>query len=274
MQLDSEQIRETIAAEYVLGTLPSRVERWVEKRLPHRPALARAVSEWEERLHRLAFILKPVPVPEIVWQTLSQRTGYRAAEPRQSISTGIEEGLASALAFWRRFALAAASVAVALLVTLVWQSDDTPSAVEDRPVLVDQSTPVEPSVEGPAASGISLQPYDRLTLLENQEGRVGWLVQADARTSTVRVRAVNVAPVSSSEDLELWVLPQSGSPVSIGLLPRAGTQNYELDVSTVTRLEGATGLAVSIEPRGGSPTGLPTGPVVYQGQLVTVPPAP
>ena len=31
--------------------------------------------------------------------------------------------------------------------------------------------------------------------------------------------------------------------------------------------EGAT-LAVSVEPKGGSPTGAPTGPVVYSGRLV------
>jgi anti-sigma-K factor RskA len=33
------------------------------------------------------------------------------------------------------------------------------------------------------------------------------------------------------------------------------------------RLEGAT-IAVTVEPKGGSPTGNPTGPVVYSGKLV------
>jgi anti-sigma-K factor RskA len=34
-----------------------------------------------------------------------------------------------------------------------------------------------------------------------------------------------------------------------------------------------TVFAISVEPLGGSPTGAPTGPVVYSGRLVTLAPA-
>ena len=232
------------------------------------------MRDWEDRIHRLAYVLKPVPVPDIVWQTLSQRTGHRLVESRQSPDSGVPEALVSALTFWRRFAWGAASIAAALLVVLIWQDDEGAVTPAQDPVVVEQTQPADPEVDTPAASEIRLKPYDRLTLLENEGGRVGWLVQTDARNATVRVRAVNVAPISSAQALELWMLPQTGNPVSIGLLPTAGTREFELDVATVTGLEGAAGLAVSVEPKGGSPTGLPTGPVVYQGQMVTVPPAP
>ena len=29
-------------------------------------------------------------------------------------------------------------------------------------------------------------------------------------------------------------------------------------------------IAVSVEPRGGSPTGLPTGPVIYSGRMINL----
>jgi anti-sigma-K factor RskA len=35
-----------------------------------------------------------------------------------------------------------------------------------------------------------------------------------------------------------------------------------------TKLDQALGLAMSVEPAGGSPTGLPSGPVLYAGQCV------
>jgi anti-sigma-K factor RskA len=40
-----------------------------------------------------------------------------------------------------------------------------------------------------------------------------------------------------------------------------------LDAGQAAMLARARGLAVSLEPAGGSPTGQPTGPVVYQGRL-------
>jgi anti-sigma-K factor RskA len=36
------------------------------------------------------------------------------------------------------------------------------------------------------------------------------------------------------------------------------------------RMEGAWGVAMSVEPKGGSPTGAPTGPVIFKGQCVKI----
>ena len=38
-----------------------------------------------------------------------------------------------------------------------------------------------------------------------------------------------------------------------------------LVMTTVSAINSALALAMSVEPEGGSPTGLPTGPVIYQG---------
>ena len=273
MRLESEEIRQAIAAEYVLGTLPGRVERWVNKRLDSRPALARAVHEWQERLHGLTYSLKPVVVPEIVWQTLGQRIGMNKPDAHSAARSARDGALASAVLFWRRFAVAATTLAAGLLVVLMWPDDEAAPVPAETRVVIEQTGPVDEADPGVDAAMISLQPYDRLTLLAADDQRVGWLVRADVQGARVHVRAVNVAPVAAAQDLELWVLPSSGSPVSVGLLPLAGEQVFDLNVDTVTRIETAPAMAVSLEPKGGSPTGAPTGPVIYQGQLVTVPPA-
>jgi anti-sigma-K factor RskA len=49
----------------------------------------------------------------------------------------------------------------------------------------------------------------------------------------------------------------------------AGTARLQFPPELVPALANAT-LAVSLEPAGGSPTGLPTGPVLYSGRVVAV----
>jgi anti-sigma-K factor RskA len=69
--------------------------------------------------------------------------------------------------------------------------------------------------------------------------------------------------VADGRSLELWALPQGAPrPVSLGLLPLGGRLVPPSDVN-VPR----TQILVSLEPAGGSPTGLPTGPVLWGGTL-------
>ena len=77
-------------------------------------------------------------------------------------------------------------------------------------------------------------------------------------------------PVALAPDraLELWSVPPDGPPRSLGLVSASGTTVLRRDRLPATLLKGGTAaLAVSVEPAGGSPTGAPTGPVVYAGKL-------
>ncbi len=82
------------------------------------------------------------------------------------------------------------------------------------------------------------------------------------------ITIASTAPPSIAADrsLELWELPAGETrPRSLGVLPAKGTR--------MVRAEGAgpaTQLMISLEPSGGSPTGQPTGPVLYAGTLVAV----
>ena len=57
------------------------------------------------------------------------------------------------------------------------------------------------------------------------------------------------------------------TPVSLGLLPVEGRTKRDLTSAQQMALVNSAQVAVSIEPDGGSPTGLPTGPVVYTAPL-------
>jgi anti-sigma-K factor RskA len=90
------------------------------------------------------------------------------------------------------------------------------------------------------------------------------MVTADAG-GAVAVRPVEATlPVASDKDLELWSLAKGETrPRSLGVLPASGRH-------LTAQLANNSQLLVSLEPKGGSPTGQPTGPVLYGGWLTTV----
>jgi anti-sigma-K factor RskA len=81
-----------------------------------------------------------------------------------------------------------------------------------------------------------------------------------------------IAPLTVAPDraLELWMLPESGNPRSLGLLaavPPTNVVRVTLPAAAEAALQNVPALAISLEPAGGSPTGLPTGPVLYSGPV-------
>jgi anti-sigma-K factor RskA len=91
-------------------------------------------------------------------------------------------------------------------------------------------------------------------------------VDVDTARGIVTVRAVAMEQ-PSDRSLELWAIPEGGQPVSLGLVdPATAVQRFRPEVSGTIPTRGQ--FAVSVEPPGGSPTGAPTGPVIYSGILV------
>ena len=76
-----------------------------------------------------------------------------------------------------------------------------------------------------------------------------------------------IVPVAAQPNLalELWAVPTDGTgPRSLGVLPTGAGATVALRGKV---LAGVDTLAVSVEPPGGSPTGKPTGPIVYAGKF-------
>lgn len=86
--------------------------------------------------------------------------------------------------------------------------------------------------------------------------------------SELRIRTLDPAIHVSDASLELWALPRGGKPKSLGLVASADRSVIHLASGANLALGNVPMLAVSLEPKGGSPTGLPTGPVLYSGPCV------
>jgi anti-sigma-K factor RskA len=86
----------------------------------------------------------------------------------------------------------------------------------------------------------------------------------------LKVEPLALASVEPGRSLELWAIPADGVPVSLGVIPNDGKGRVELSERQRTLIGTPTTLAITLEPQGGSPSGKPTGPVLYQGKLASL----
>ena len=220
---------DALAADYVTGTLRGAARRRFEALLPAHPALRRAVQAWQARLLPLTLSVEPVPPSAAVWKRIEARIADTSTRP----------AAVRGLSFWRGLAGFASVAALALAALLA-----TPGPVLPPVVIVLNATDA-------AAS----------TTAGSTAGSIVASISGDGRAVVTRP-VVNVA-LQSDRVLELWAVPGSGAPRSLGLISASGATV----VSKAQQLKGAAALAVSLEPTGGSPTGAPTGPVLYVGKL-------
>jgi anti-sigma-K factor RskA len=119
------------------------------------------------------------------------------------------------------------------------------------------------------AVGVALwvrQPSPEFTsaaIVATSDGRPLWRVDLTPGRTQMRIEVAGAIDTPAGKDFELWALPEGGAPVSLGLLPPNGRTERALGERQRAALASARRVAVSIEPRGGSPTGAPTGPVVH-----------
>jgi anti-sigma-K factor RskA len=95
-------------------------------------------------------------------------------------------------------------------------------------------------------------------------------LKVEAHEDYLNVEPLTLAAVDPGRSLELWAIPADGKPISLGVIPAGGKGRVELSDTQKTLIGKPIALAVSLEPQGGSPTGQPTGPVLYQGALAAL----
>ena len=232
------ELIERFAAEYALGTLRGRA-RLRFARLAHEDAaVARSVREWENRLGPMSLVVREVRPHRRVW------TAIQARLPAAG-------GSWESLAFWRNLGLVASGCAAALLVAFV---------VRDP-----RFAPVP--VEKIAAPSGQMQPA-YVAMLSDKAGKVVLLAYADRHSDELWLKPSEMQSIDSEKQVfELWGLPKEpgGAPKSLGLIPTGDKRTIRLAAAADQMLSDFPALAVSLEPAGGSKTGLPTGPVLYSG---------
>jgi anti-sigma-K factor RskA len=235
------------AGLYVLGVLDAAEMQEVRRDAVRDSALSAAIEAWERRLTPLTALAGETTPPSELWDAVTASLdgalpGAAAPQPRrQPGGRDARRGPgARAVAAWRATALGAMAVAAGLAGLLVWRIE----------------APVQPAAP-------RLTPRFAM-ILPLQQTPGGWLVEVQPDG---RIRAVAQGNVShaADRDFELWALADHATrPVPLGLLP-VGAGSADLPPGNLPKQNFK--LLVSLEPKGGSPTGLPTGPVMFGGDV-------
>jgi anti-sigma-K factor RskA len=191
------------------------------------PQVGALVKAWEERLAGLEPQLKPVAPPAAVWR---------------GIETRLELRRLSRASATRWLAIAASLLFFTVLGVFAVREGSRPPVIQ---VLATTSR----------------------ALIQDDPATIYWRVELLGENQELKLHVHKVHALEAGKALELWVLPASGNPVSLGLLPTTGDYHRVLTAAQRAALVGAKQLAVSLEPSGGSPTGLPTGPVLHVAPL-------
>ena len=225
-----DEDRENLAGEYALGTLDAAERANAERLIASSEEFAARVRYWENRLAHLADAVPPVEPPASLWPRI-----LRALPP-----AGPVLDLTRRLKRWQAVAWTAGALAASLLVFI---------GVREayRAKLPESGTFV--------------------AVLQQDKVSPAFLLTVDLRSREFTVRRVG-AEAPRDRSYELWLVHNKfPQPRSLGVIgdhefTKAALSGYDPQV-----INEAT-YAVSIEPPGGSPTGVATGPVVYVGKLI------
>ena len=219
----------TQAAEYVLGLLEGEARMEAERRLASDASFAREVERWRARFAEFDDTTQPQPASDALWKRIEAT--FSGAAPHATQPSAWSR-LWSDIGVLRAATIGASLAALMLAVGL-----------------------------GVAIRQVRLQPVMVAVLVDGD--RTGAVVHAfaDGRVVLLPLTSINVP---SGRALQVWTLPsRERGPVSVGLMDRART--LELDLKDLPRPGADQLFEITLEPAGGSPTGRPTGPILFKG---------
>lgn len=232
-----------LAAELALGLLEGEELAQARWRQGRDADFDRAVAAWEERLMPFVDGIRPVAPDPRVWEQIAARLGDR------------EEGanvveLRRKASLWRTYSAGMTALAAALALVI-----GLDAAKQDRVV----QAPAPQPAPAPAATLVAS--------LAKEGGPAALVITYDPNSRSL-VATPAVLDPAAGHDHELWLIAGSGPPRSLGLVATGRSQKITIPPALLKSLGTEATLAVSVEPEGGSRTGLPTGPVIASGQLI------
>jgi anti-sigma-K factor RskA len=233
MTESNEQLQQ-LAGEYVLGTLPLAARREVERRLASEPLLRSEVQAWEQRLLPLTALAAPAEPSPGLWPRIVGNL-----RPQAVTAAGGWRRWWDDLRLWRAVS-GGAVLATAVLATVLTTQPDLQAQ----------------------------QPAYMVVLVAPQERTAGYVVQASLNRQLTLTPLQGTA-VPGNKSLQFWTKGTTWkAPVSLGLV--TSNRPLKLAMDRLPQVEADQLFEITLEPQAGSPTGRPTGPVLYIGKAVKV----
>lgn len=236
MNYDRPQLLDRLAAEYVLGSMPTRARRRFERLRAQLPAADDAAHEWERRLMPLSTPVPALEPPRHVWDRIDRRTGGNGRAARSSLPAWLRPALGFAL-----------GVLATIGVVRLYPEPIVPIAA----IVQQRATLPESYV------GILVDANDNAVLLASstRHGRV---------LSLKRLRPLAVPPAQVAV---LWALPANRAPFAVGVLPNSDKAVLSLADTSEHLFSNVPRLGVSFEASSPTP-GVAPSPFVLTGHCV------
>lgn len=219
---------EILAGEYVLGVLSLEARRSVEQRLASDRHFADIVSRWQRDLASFNGDYEDLAPAPAIFRRIEQRLFGEVAQAAPPT------GLWNSLAFWRLASLTFGATAVLAIVLNV---GSLTSGHPARQLVADLASP---------------------------NAQVDLKASYDMASGKMQIVPV-AAGRNERKSLELWLVPSGGKAISLGILPSEDGGELVIPPDMRPRIGDGAIFAVTLEPFGGSPTGVATGPIVASG---------
>jgi anti-sigma-K factor RskA len=236
--------RTVAAAEFVLGTLSDREREDFRVLMASDPALQAEVGFWQDRLLGLADRIEPVEPSSDVWLRIdaslhASHTSRSAALPDPAQRAPAPKPAYSSTRWWNRVnfwrGFSALTVAASLMLASLLMLRE---------------------VEVPQARYVAV--------LQSPDKQAGWVVHAADREPVKLVPLADPGPIPPERSWQFWTKGKdAAAPTSLGLL-RSG-EAVEIPRERLPELGDEQLFEITLEPEAGSPTGRPTGPILFVG---------
>ena len=258
--IKNSELLDRLAGSYALGTLRGGARRRFETLAREQAPVRVAALIWQTRITSLNE-LQPVSAPSpAVWTRIDNL--LRAEQETHAIQAVRQAGL--------RETTAATAGLGGWLHSVAWWRGAAAAGVLSTVVAVVMGLNMREQLGGEVqqlqARLLSTPQIDYVAVLADEQSAASMLVTFDPKNRKLTLQRVGRYQEGGDRSLQLWALPATGSPRSLGVL---GQERVMRLAAAEAEVREVPTLAISLEPKGGVPSaGGPTGPVLFKGALL------
>ena len=257
---------EQLAASYALGTLRGGARRRFEQLArAHAPVRAAALI-WQGRLASVAELQPQAAPSPAVWKRIENLVN--AEKQAQAMKAARAPALAAPGGWWASLGLwrgltAAGTMAAVVAVVVGANLSQLNAGLGGQVAGLDGQVKDLTAKLATAALAPDIQ---YVAVLADDKAAASMLVTFDQKSQKLVLKRVGGFQEQPDKSLQLWALPPTGGPKSLGVLGSDAVVRLTAAGSDVRQVPT---LAISLEPKGGVPSiGGPTGPVLFKGALI------
>lgn len=267
--LERPELVDHLAASYALGTLRGGARRRFETLARSSPALRVAAHVWQERLMSITELQQSETPSANVWKRIEN---LLATEPRAmaaAVADGGTDLLRRARNWWRAGALAAVTATVAVVAITLNLSGELQGTQVQLAQLQAQGRDLVRQNTQLVAQLQAMPDVRYVSVLHDDKATPMMLALFDPKHNTLTLKRMGNFQEGPEKSLQLWAVPPSGAPRSLGVL----ADQPVLRLTAAEQVVGQSPLfAITLENKGGVPEGTAAqGPLIWKGAVLRTP---